>query len=313
MRSSFVCAVWLSVSVSVVGFGLAVGACSDTVVQRVTTNPEVPEGGMVLDDGAVVDQDGAVVSDGAKGSLVDLSTGTVNGFTEADRGPYTLAVPKNYDAARKYPLIVVIHGDGGDGAGMRNYHPLDDETGSDAIVVYPTGNGHTWDQSTPFDSNPDQQYVEALINAMKAKYSIDRVFGVGWSSGGFLVNILACRRAGIFKAIVSHAGGQPYTEPKDVNGYNICVGNPTYPALITHGANDGTVDPSSGDYDAQFWAHYNGCDQDPANRTDVAPSPCKTHASCPAGKPVTFCLIPGNGHGVWSQAIPTEWAFLKAL
>jgi polyhydroxybutyrate depolymerase len=309
MRSFFVCAPAVAVSL----FVLSVVACSDTVVQRVN-GPDIPEGGTQLDDGAVVDQDGAVVTpDGDKPSLVDLSTGTVNGFTEADRGPYTIAVPKNYAATKKYPLIVVIHGDGGDGASMRNYHPLDSETGSDAIVVYPTGNGHTWDQGTPFDSNPDQQYVEALINAMKVKYSIDRVFGVGWSSGAFLVNILACRRAGIFKAIVSHAGGQPYTEPKDANGYNICAGNPTYPAFITHGANDGTVDPSSGDYDAQFWAHDNGCDQDPANRTDIAPSPCKTHAGCPAGKAVTFCLIPGNGHGVWSQAIPAEWAFLKAL
>ena len=295
-----------------VAIALLVLACSDTVVQRVTTNPAVPEGGTVLEDGAVVDQDGALVTDGAQGSQVDVSTGSLDAFKDG-RASYVIAVPKTYASTKKYPLIVVIHGDGGDGASMRSYHPLDDETGSDAIVVYPSGNGQSWDQGTAFDSNPDQQYVEALIKAMKAKYSIDRVFGVGWSSGGFLVNILACRRAGLFNAIVSHAGGQPYTEPKDANGYNICVGNPTYPVLVTHGASDGTVDPSSGDYDAQFWAHYNGCDEDPANRTAVTPSPCKTHAGCPTGKPVTFCLIPGNGHGIWSQAIPTEWAFLKAL
>ena len=310
MRSFFV-GVPVAISLAVVTV-LGPLACSDTVVQRVTTNPEVPEGGMVLEDGAVVDQDGAIVTDGAKPSQVDVTTGTVNGFTDG-RNPYVLAVPKTYASTTKYPLIVVLHGDGGDGSGMRNYHPLDSETGSDAIVVYPSGAGSTWDQGTAFDSNPDQQYVEALINELKGKYSVDRVFGVGWSAGGFLVNILACRRAGIFNAIVSHAGGQPYTEPKDSNGYNICVGNPKYAALVTHGANDGTVDPSSGDYDAQFWAHANGCDQDPAMRTDVAPSPCKAHAGCPAGKPVEFCLIPGNGHGVWSQAIPTEWAFLKAL
>jgi polyhydroxybutyrate depolymerase len=309
MRSFFVCVPAVLISLGV----LSVFACSDTVVQRVNGGP-IPEGGTQLEDGAIVDEDGAIVTpDSAKPDLVDVSTGTVSGFTEADRPDYVVAVPKNYAATKKYPLILVVHGDGGDGASMRSYHPLDGTTGSDAIVVYPSGNGHTWDQGTPFDSNPDQQYIEALVNAMKAKYSIDRVFAVGWSAGGFIVNIVACRRAGIFNAIVSHAGGQPYTEPKDVNGYNICAGDPTYPALITHGASDGTVDPSSGDYDAQFWAHANGCDQDPDHRTDVAPSPCKTHAGCPKGKPVTFCLIPGNGHGVWSQAIPTEWAFLKAL
>lgn len=309
MRSFFVCVPAVAVSLCV----LAAVACSDTVVQRVNGNP-IPEGGTQLEDGAVVDEDGAVVTpDAQKPELVDISTGTVNGFTEADRGPYTIAVPKDYAATKTYPLILVIHGDGGDGAGMRTYHPLDQATGSDAIVVYPTGNAHTWDQGTAFDSNPDQQYVVALIAAMKAKYSIGKVFGVGWSAGGFIVNILACRKAGIFDAIVSHAGGAPYTEPQDPTYGYVCPGNPKYPALVTHGANDGTVDPAGGDYDAQFWAKYNGCDADPGNRTDVAPSPCKAHASCPAGKPVTFCLIPGNGHGVWSQAIPTEWAFLKAL
>jgi polyhydroxybutyrate depolymerase len=310
MRSFFLCVPAVAVSLCV----LAVVACSDTVVQRVNGNPDIPEGGTQLEDGAIVDEDGAVVTpDGAKPQLVDLSTGTVNGFTEADRGPYTIAVPKNYSAAKTYPLILVVHGDGGDGEGMRTYHPLDQETGSDAIVVYPTGNARTWDQGTAFDSNPDQQYLVALVAAMKAKYSIGKVFAVGWSAGGFVVNILACRKAGIFDAIVSHAGGAPYTEPQDATYGYACPGNPTYPALVTHGANDGTVDPAGGDYDAQFWAKYNGCNPDPDARTDVAPSPCKTHAGCPTGKPVTFCLIPGNGHGVWSQAIPTEWAFLKAL
>jgi polyhydroxybutyrate depolymerase len=307
MRFFFVCVPVVAISLGVV----AVSACSDTVVQRVT-NP-VPEGGMQLEDGAVVDEDGAIVTpDGDKPSLVNVSTGTLDGFT-ADRGPYVIAVPKTYAATKKYPLVLVIHGDGGDGAGMRNYHTLDNETGEDAIVVYPSGAGLTWDQGTPYDQNTDQQYLVALIAAVKAKYSIGKTFGVGWSAGGFIVNIVACRRAGIFDGIVSHAGGQPYTEPKDANGYQICAGNPTYPAFITNGDKDGTVDPTSGDYDAQFWAHYNGCNEDPAARTDVAPSPCKTHAGCPAGKPVTYCLIPGNGHGIWSQAIPAEWAFLKAL
>ena len=133
MRSFFV-----GVPVVVLSLGVLSGvvglACSDTVVNRVTTNPVPEEGGMELEDGAVVDQDGDIVtSDGAKASQVDVSTGTVNGFT-SDRGPYVLAVPKTYATSKKYPLIVVIHDNGGNGAGMRSYHPLDTETGSDAIA-----------------------------------------------------------------------------------------------------------------------------------------------------------------------------------
>jgi polyhydroxybutyrate depolymerase len=307
MRLSFVCGATLAALVTIF-------ACSSNTVEK-ATNPDVPEGGTQLDDGAIVGPDGDLVQpDTSKPSLVNVTTGDVTNFS-SDRSSYVVAVPKSYAATRKYPLVLVVHGDGGDGAGMRAYHPLDSESGEDAIVVYPSGKVHTWDLSTPFDQNTDQQYIESLIAAMKAKYSIDRVFAVGWSSGGFLVNILACRRAGIFNAIVSHAGGAPFEIPesKDANGYQLCANSPKYPALITHGASDGTVDPGSGDFDAQFWAHYNGCDPDPGTRVDTTPSPCKKHSGCPADKPVELCLIPGNGHGVWSQAIPVEWAFLKSL
>ena len=63
-------------------------------------------------------------------------------------------------------------------------------------------------------------------------------------------------------------------------------------------------------------AHYAAASYEEAlstlTRVDAAPAPCKSHASCPMGKPVTFCLVPG-GHGIWSQSVPVEWAFLKAL
>jgi polyhydroxybutyrate depolymerase len=232
---------------------------------------------------------------------------------------YVLAVPKTYAASRSYPLILVIHGDGGDGASMRQYHTLDDATGPDAIVAYPTGANQGWDHDTPFAQNEDQLYIEALVAAVKGKYTIDaaRVFGVGWSSGGFLVNQLACRRPGLFKAIVSHAGGAPYENPpndqKDAAGYQKCTSGAGVPALVTHGAADSTVTADSGDFSAVFWAHLDGCNVDTGARVAATPDPCKMHASCPAGKNVTFCLIPGNGHGIWSQAIPVEWAFLKAL
>jgi polyhydroxybutyrate depolymerase len=297
---------------------LTVFACTETTVQVVKLDPEVAEGGTVTEDGAVVGPDGEVIdppdtSIPPKPSLVNVKSESLTGFTD-QRGAHTIAVPKNYAATKQYPLVLVIHGDGGDGAGMRAYHPLDDATGSDAIVVYPSGKVNTWDLSTPFDQNTDQKYVEALIAAMKSQYSIDaaRVFAVGWSSGGFLVSQLTCRKA-LFKGIVIHAGGAPFENPgaKDADGYEVCPGLPKVPALVTHGTNDGAVLVSSGAFAAKHWAHYAGCD--PETRVATTPAPCKKHAACPADKPVTYCEIPGQNHGIWNDAIPTEWAFLKAL
>lgn len=269
---------------------------------------------MVLEDGAIVGPDGEIIKpDADKPSLVNVTTGNLDGY--GVRPDYTLAVPKTYSASKKYPLVLVIHGDGGTGAGMRSIHRLDDTTGDDAIIVYPSGKAATWDLSTAFQDNEDQKYIEALIADMKGKYSIDdaRVFGVGYSSGGFLVNILSCRRSGIFRGIGVHAGGAPFEIPetKDSDGYQLCPNQPKVAAFIAHGTSDGTVEPSSGDFDAKFWAHYNGCDPD--NRVDTTPAQCKKHANCPAQDPVEFCLVPGLGHIPWDQSPELEWAFFKAL
>ena len=310
MRSYFALGIAAAASV------LMVFACSDDPVAN--GNPNVPEGGTLTEDGAIVGPDGEVIEPaGPKPSLVDVTTGKLDGFGE--RSDYTLAVPKTYAATKKYPLVLVLHGDGDDGARMRTYHPLDGETGSDAIVVYPSGKSSTWDLSTLYAQNQDQNYLVALIAALKEKYSVDdaKVFGVGWSSGAFMVSQLTCRRSDIFRGIVIHAGGAPFelpeNEQKDPNGYLICPNATKIAALVTHGDADGTVEPSSGASAAQYWAHSNGCNADPSARVATAPAPCMSFASCPTGKPVTFCLIAKNGHGIWPQAVPVEWAFLEGL
>ena len=296
---------------------LSVFACGDDVVNTVHVGPDVPEGGMVLDDGAVVGPDGDIVKpDTSKPSLVNVSTDNLGGF--GTRPDYVLAVPKTYATTKQYPLVLVFHGDGGDGSSMRTLHTLDDVTGDDAIIVYPSGKDNTWDLSTAFAQNEDQLFVEALITSLKGKYSIDaaRVFAVGYSSGGFLVNQLSCRRR-LFRGITSFAGGAPYELPpndiKDPEMYQVCPNAPKVAAFVVHGTADATVRASSGDFDAQFWAHYNGCNTDTSARVDTPPSPCKKHVGCPTANPVTFCLIPGLGHIPWDQGTVNEWAFFKSL
>jgi polyhydroxybutyrate depolymerase len=239
---------------------------------------------------------------------------SVNGETRM----YVLAVPLDYTAGsgKSYPLVLDFHGQPGSGAQMRAYMPYEAVSHKDAIIAYPDGKNGEWDLYTVAAQNADFAFIRALVDDLATKYTIDktRVLATGYSNGGFFLNEVACHYQGLFKAIASHAGGAPDEEfdpaaQKDGQGYWICPGGPI-PAIVFHGTADNVVPTAGGDFDAQYWAHVNGC-QD--TRSPTTPSPCVKHDGCPAKLPVEWCFIPGLGHVVWNQGDATSWAFFNAL
>ena len=229
---------------------------------------------------------------------------------------YGIRLPKTYDPAVTYPVVMVFHGNGGDGAGLYAFFKYQSASGDDAILVYPDAENLDWDLYTPAASNKDIAYMEALVPALAAKYSIDatKVFGFGWSNGAFFVNQVACRRSPFFRGVASMAGGAPY-EPSDPNrkwpnGFQKCLNETAVPYIGFHGTNDPVVDYAGGEFAATYWGYVNGCD---ANRTATTPAPCEEHANCTSGKPVVFCPVPGIGHGIWGQAATASWDFFQTL
>jgi poly(3-hydroxybutyrate) depolymerase len=217
-------------------------------------------------------------------------------------------VPKTYDANRKYPLIIALHGDGQDGPSFRAFLSFDDVAGDDAIVAYPTG---AVDIYTPYDQNADQQLVEATITDVKSKFSIDptKVWGFGYSKGGFIENEIACRKPGLLTAMAFHAGSSPQAERGPNDPYPVCPGVVGLPILATEGDLDPEVGSSS--YGASYWATVNGCS---TSRSATTPAPCEQTDGCPADKPVIYCLAAGvNHYPIWDKAVDVSWAFFKAL
>jgi polyhydroxybutyrate depolymerase len=239
---------------------------------------------------------------------------------EGDLRTYVLVAPKVVAVGKRYPVIFVFHGDGGSGAAQRAAFEIDHESEDAALVVYPDGREGSFDLYTPEASNEDDAFVDAMLVALRTKYDVDttRIFGSGFSSGAFFVNQLACRRTGFFRAIAPNAGGAP-EEPEDPTasswpgGFTRCA-NQTggVAAFIVHGSEDFVVGQTSGDYDAKYWAQVNGCDPSAEDRTPIAPTPCVQHASCPTGKSVVYCEIPGMGHAIWSESVKASWAFFAA-
>lgn len=231
---------------------------------------------------------------------------------------FVLAVPIALVPGKKYPLVLALHGDGGDGAAMRAGSRLDDVTGENAVVAYPTGTAASWRLYQPVAENPDVAFLTALVSSLAARLPIDttRVFGTGFSSGAFMVNQVACRQPALFRGIASHGGGAP-NEPEDAtasawpNGMVQCNGQSVgVAALVVHGQDDGVVVYASGEYTARYWAYVGGCQ---TTKSPSVPAPCVRYDGCSSERPVMFCGIPGLGHALWSDAMKTTWDFFASL
>lgn len=249
--------------------------------------------------------------------IVTNETLAVGGKTRS----FVLVVPRVLVPSKVYPLVLVLHGDGGDGVAMRSAMTMDDVTGEEAIVAYPSGTANGWRLYQPSAENPDLAFISALVPSLTGRFAIDatRVFATGFSSGAFMANQVACRQPSLLRAIASHGGGAP-AEPEDPsastwpNGFVQCANQTAgVAALIVHGTDDGVVGGGSGQHAARYWGYVNGCATEKVAAQPAFPAPCVRQASCPNDRPVILCDVPGLGHSLWNQAMQTTWSFFKTF
>jgi len=210
---------------------------------------------------------------------------------------------------RRYPLVLVFHGDGGTAASFHSAWAFERASGADAFVVYLDGRGATWDLETLKD-NADLAFVDEVVKTLEASLPIDptHVFATGYSSGGFFANVLACHRPGLLRAIASNAGGAPYNQATTwPNGYPKCPGQEPVAMLALHGEQDFGVTLDSGKFSAEYWAYIDGCTTDEMEPTGYPE--CRAYRGCKPGKAVAFCAISPLGHWVWDHAAEATWAF----
>ncbi|HEY6070329.1 MAG TPA: prolyl oligopeptidase family serine peptidase [Chthoniobacterales bacterium] len=113
----------------------------------------------------------------------------------------------------KAPVIFAFHGHGGNmyfaarGMAFQNAWP-------EAIVVYPQGlptpgivmdregKKPGWQREAGQESNRDLKFVDAILNTLREKYSIDekRIYATGFSNGGLFTYLLLSQRANVFAA-----------------------------------------------------------------------------------------------------------------
>lgn len=257
------------------------------------------------------EEDGGKVEPGPDGAAPVYVKETTETFQVGNATrKYILGVPVDYDAGKKYPVYMFMHGNPGTAEGMVSAFPVDPVTKTEAIIVYPNASTENWDHT--LSDNVDVVYLKALIDEVAAKVSIDkaRIFLSGWSGGGFMASQMACRYASLFRAIGVYAGGAPYDPENGDPNYTPACAGASIATIVVHGDADGAVDVSSGEYAGQYWSEHNGCQ---GSQSASTPSPCKTYDGCPADKPVKTCIVSGVGHPLWTKAHEAAWAWFKSL
>lgn len=195
-----------------------------------------------------MDQWLAVVDAAAAGrDLLSAQTGVFRrAFRSAIDGtlqPYSIHVPENYDAAKRYPLLVALHGSGMSDKGFLQV--IQAMIPDDFITIAPSGRGisHYY---CPAEAQQDIQ--EAIADAVN-NYSIDadRIVLTGFSMGGYGVLRTQYEMPGRYRALAIFSGGMrlsPHTGLSDAPDFlqsetMQCLQG--VPLFIFHGRQDHNV------------------------------------------------------------------------
>lgn len=292
---------------------LALPACGDsnttTFVGGTTDggDPPVDEAGTASDATPPDPTPGCGATDVKKGA----STRTLT--ADGAKRSYELFVPDTYDGKKSFPLVLVFHGDGGDGAGIRSYFKLEAEAAGGAIFVYPDGEDQTWQIDGASGLGHDIKFIDAIVADLAKTHCTDkkRIVPVGFSKGAYFVNMLACLAQTPFAGVVAHSGGGPFGVDGsgtdfDNDGNLICP-RPPIAAMQIIGTSDDLLDDARKARD--YWQRLNACK---SSSKAFAPSPCVTFDGCNTARPEIYCEIPGMGHTIWENATKATWTFIKS-
>jgi polyhydroxybutyrate depolymerase len=111
------------------------------------------------------------------------------------------------------PLLLVLHGAGGDGAGIARHTGLTGAaTSRGYAVVYPDGVDRRWNDGRGRRARQDDVgFIRVLLDSLGRELQVDprRIFATGISNGAGLAFRLVCELPGTFAAIAPVAGALP--------------------------------------------------------------------------------------------------------
>jgi polyhydroxybutyrate depolymerase len=235
--------------------------------------------------------------------------------------PYELIRPEKLDPFKPAPLVVLLHGYMDSGDGINRYFMLDDLVdGRGFLYTHPDGTtdsvGKKFWNATDACCNyqgskvDDVAYLTAVLDDIVARNNVDpkRIYLVGHSNGGFMVNRLGCELSPRIAAVVSLAGANWFdpSKCKAASPVNVLQihGDADDNVFIDGGTRLGIPYPSA-QKTVRDWGTRNGCtgtlalagkrlDADnelPGEETYVA-----AVGGCPDGGAAELWTVEGGAH-----------------
>lgn len=233
---------------------------------------------------------------------------------------YRLSVPQGFEGRKRLPLVLDLHGSGGTAADQARTSGFETLATREGIVVATLqADGGRWNVPVTDSRADDVVYVSDVIDHVAARVCTDlaRVYATGFSGGGRMSSLLACRLNTRLAAIAPMAG---------LRWPGPCKGRPV-PVLTLHGLAD-VQNPYAGHAAGRGaewlesipdalagWARHNGCDLDVI--LDDPPGPLSTmrYEGCDNDADVRLIRIDGLGHS-WARehidATGVMWQFFRS-
>ncbi|MGY3264077.1 extracellular catalytic domain type 1 short-chain-length polyhydroxyalkanoate depolymerase [Lysobacter sp. HA35] len=235
---------------------------------------------------------------------------------------YRVHVPRSYRPGHPMPLLVALHGGGGDmdwQADDSKYGLITASETHGFIAVFPNGfsrmpGGHlaTWNAGHCCGAARDRDiddvgFIRMVVDNVEHQLDIDRsrVYATGMSNGAMMAYRLACEAADMFRAIAPVAGTDNTTH---------CT--PSRPVAVAHfharnddhvlfdgGAGPGAfrdtsmvTDFTSVPATIDAWSRHDGCRAPPRRVLSVPAAYCELRTPCDGVAKVQLCVTETGGH-----------------
>ncbi len=210
--------------------------------------------------------------DSSEDSTEDVAVELPRTLTSENRSA-RVQYPRSYDAARAYPLIVMLHGYMANSSMQELIFNLGSRVDRfEFVLVLPEGTedaagNQFWNATegccdfggTNVD---DVAHLTGLVDAAESAFNISTVHFVGHSNGGYMSYRMACEIPERIDSIVSLAG-LTFQDERD------CVGTDSVSVLHIHGTADETITYEPGprgpgaEESLARWADKARCDSEP--------------------------------------------------